>query len=235
MYDGEPARYWRSPPRTGKAPEARDTEVSGASARVVGGSRSGRGRDVNTGDLPGQTAVRPPAGVRAAIVAKKPGNAGGAKGGRKVYATEGTEHEGDPPTSRRRVGRREKRAGSPLKRNVSGASCDVRTALVRGAARGAAVPGWARTEPAPAAKSVRLRHGATRRLESRVREIRTHGSEGGAARQRAVPTPIDGDPAYATPSFSLRKSSIVNFRFPRIPHPASRIPHQRRPSHPLSG
>ena len=44
----------------------------------------GKGGDVNTGYLPGQDAARHPAEVRAAIVAVKPGNAGGAKGGRKV-------------------------------------------------------------------------------------------------------------------------------------------------------
>ena len=60
---------------------------------VVGGSMSGKGRAVNTGDLSGETGVhaakrpknRPP-GVRAAIGAKKSGNADGAKGGRKVDA-----------------------------------------------------------------------------------------------------------------------------------------------------
>jgi len=68
---------------------------------VVGGSRSGKGCDVNAGDLPGQDPKRDPAGVRAAIVAQasrgktedgmKPVTAepsrattGGAKGGRKA-------------------------------------------------------------------------------------------------------------------------------------------------------
>lgn len=51
---------------------------------MVGGSMSGKGRDVNTGDLPEQEIERFPAGVRAAIVAEKSGNADGAKGGRKV-------------------------------------------------------------------------------------------------------------------------------------------------------
>jgi RNA-directed DNA polymerase len=44
----------------------------------------GKGNDVTTGELPGQDVVRHPAEVRAAIVALKPGNAGGAKGGREV-------------------------------------------------------------------------------------------------------------------------------------------------------
>jgi RNA-directed DNA polymerase len=51
---------------------------------VVGGSMSGKGREVNTGGLPEQEVERLPAGVRAAIVATKSGNADGAKGGRKV-------------------------------------------------------------------------------------------------------------------------------------------------------
>jgi hypothetical protein len=55
---------------------------------VVGESMSGKGSAVNTGDLPGQEAARRPAGVRATIVAMKPGNAGGAKGGRKADASE---------------------------------------------------------------------------------------------------------------------------------------------------
>lgn len=41
---------------------------------------------MNTGDLPGQDVAGHPAGVRAAIVVSKPGNVGGAKGGRKVDA-----------------------------------------------------------------------------------------------------------------------------------------------------
>ena len=47
---------------------------------------SGKGGAVNTGDLPGQDVAGHPAEVRAVIVASKPGNAGGAKGGRKVDA-----------------------------------------------------------------------------------------------------------------------------------------------------
>ena len=53
---------------------------------MVGGSMSGKGGAMNTGDLPGQDVARHPAEVRAAIVATKPGNAGGAKGCRKVEA-----------------------------------------------------------------------------------------------------------------------------------------------------
>lgn len=59
-------------------------EVAAEDVGVVGDGMSGKGGAVNTGDLLGQEAARLPAGVRAAIVAMKPGNAGGAKGGRKV-------------------------------------------------------------------------------------------------------------------------------------------------------
>lgn len=51
---------------------------------MVGGSMSGKGGGVNTGDLSGQDVARHPAGVRAVIVAEKPGNAGRAKGGREA-------------------------------------------------------------------------------------------------------------------------------------------------------
>lgn len=49
---------------------------------VVGGGMVGRFDNVKQGDLSG-TRQRP-AGVRGAIVARKPGNAGGAKGSRKM-------------------------------------------------------------------------------------------------------------------------------------------------------
>jgi len=51
---------------------------------VVGGSRLGKEGEVNMGELAGQEAGRSPSAVRAAIGAKKSGNADGAKGGRKV-------------------------------------------------------------------------------------------------------------------------------------------------------
>jgi RNA-directed DNA polymerase len=66
-------------------------------AGVVGGSMSGKGGGVNTGDLPGQDAARHPAGVRAAIVALKPGNAGGAKGGRKADPSSEGQSEATSP------------------------------------------------------------------------------------------------------------------------------------------
>ena len=67
---------------------------------MVGGSMSGKGGGVNTGDLPGQGVARHPAGVRVAVVAMKPGNAGGAKGGREVDASsEGRNEEPSPEVS----------------------------------------------------------------------------------------------------------------------------------------
>lgn len=53
---------------------------------------------MNTGDLSGQTSGNgDSAGVRAAIVATKPGNAGGAKGGRKADASSATQGEEPSP------------------------------------------------------------------------------------------------------------------------------------------
>ena len=65
---------------------------------MVGGSMSGKGSDVTTGDLSGQTSGNgDSAGVRVAIVASKPGNAGGAKGGRKADASSDTRREEPSP------------------------------------------------------------------------------------------------------------------------------------------
>jgi RNA-directed DNA polymerase len=62
-----------------------DTEPVMEIVGVVGGSMSGKGGVVNTGDLFEQVVERPTQrGVRAAIVATKSGNSDGAKGGRKV-------------------------------------------------------------------------------------------------------------------------------------------------------
>jgi RNA-directed DNA polymerase len=60
------------------------TEVPAETVVVVGDSRSGKDCVVNAGELPEQDTARCPAEVRAVIVATKPGNAGGAKGGRKA-------------------------------------------------------------------------------------------------------------------------------------------------------
>ena len=58
---------------------------------------SGKGGGVNTGDLPGQDVARHPAGVRAVIVASKPGNAGGAKGGREADPSSEGQREARSP------------------------------------------------------------------------------------------------------------------------------------------
>ena len=59
---------------------------------------SGKGSAVNTGDLPGQVVAGPTtAEVRAAIVASKPGNSGGAKGGREVDESE--QRQSEAPSS----------------------------------------------------------------------------------------------------------------------------------------
>lgn len=59
---------------------------------------SGKGCDVNTGELPGQDVERHPAAVRAAIVALSPGNSGGAKGGRKVDSSNEGLSEANSPS-----------------------------------------------------------------------------------------------------------------------------------------
>ena len=108
--DDEPARERRSfETDEGVDLWGRATEAATGSCGVVGGSRSGKGCEVNAGDLPGKDARETgrPAGVRAAKVAQAsrgqseagtPGSAdrsrittGGAKGGRKANP------EGDRP------------------------------------------------------------------------------------------------------------------------------------------
>jgi hypothetical protein len=99
--------------------EVKDTEALGESFEVVGGSRSGKVRGVNAGDLPEQDAkgkTDAPAEVRAAVVAQasreehmrkdltlgtKPVNPGGAKCGRKANASS----EGDSEATSPRVPR----------------------------------------------------------------------------------------------------------------------------------
>jgi RNA-directed DNA polymerase len=58
---------------------------------------SGKGGVVNTGDLAGQEAERRSPEVRAAIVAKKPGNTEGAKGGREVEPSREGQREVNSP------------------------------------------------------------------------------------------------------------------------------------------
>lgn len=69
-----------------------DAVASQGAVGVVGDSMVGKGSAVNTGDLSGQESASSPTEVRAAIVAMKPGNSGGAKGGR----------EGDPSSEGQR-------------------------------------------------------------------------------------------------------------------------------------
>jgi len=92
----------------------RDTEAAKDSCRVVGGSRFGKGCEVNAGDLPGKDSSKgKPAGVRAAVVAqasrgqKQDGTTvttersrvtiGGAKGGRKANTSSERLGEETPP------------------------------------------------------------------------------------------------------------------------------------------
>jgi hypothetical protein len=76
-------------PGPAKSGKAHDAEGLGAKAIVGGGEVVGDGRLRRPDTLSGETCAapassRPGTGVRALIVALKPGNAGGAKGGRKV-------------------------------------------------------------------------------------------------------------------------------------------------------
>jgi RNA-directed DNA polymerase len=80
------------------ADDVRVTEASSETAAVVGGSRSGKDRVVNAGELPEQDTLRCPAAVRAAIVAMKSGNADGAKGGRKANPSEDGDRESNSPS-----------------------------------------------------------------------------------------------------------------------------------------
>ena len=81
---GEPASQRRSLGGEALQPErVIDTEARAGDVSVVGGSGTGKDDVVNAGELPGEDAARCPAEVRAAIVARKSGNADGAKGGRK--------------------------------------------------------------------------------------------------------------------------------------------------------
>ena len=140
---------------------------------------SGKGCDVNTGDLSGQKGVhaakRPksrPAGVRAAIVAKKSGNADGAKGGRKWDGKQAA----NPPESAHRLPlwlehARRKCLGKPKKSTYAREEHICHGLSLKCVeTRGAFVP-WT---PARVER-------VNPRLESRMRESRTSGSEGGVA------------------------------------------------------
>lgn len=105
---GEPASQWRSLGGEALQPErVRDTEARAGDVSVVGGSGTGKDDVVNAGELPGEEAARCPAEVRAAIVAKKSGNADGAKGGREANASCERIGEVKPPT----VPERDKQGG----------------------------------------------------------------------------------------------------------------------------
>jgi RNA-directed DNA polymerase len=76
---------------------ATDTEALTETASVVGDSRSGKERAVNAGELPEEDTARWPAAVRTVIVAKKSGNADGAKGGRKANPSKERQREENFP------------------------------------------------------------------------------------------------------------------------------------------
>jgi len=164
-------------------------------------------------------------GVRAPIVAAKRGNARRAKGCRKVDAawagrrtvpvvqclTWLDARDGpwpDGPGSSRRLGR--SACGRPSPEGCSAGVPPPSPSL------------GCSPLPRPMSRSVHPLWG-THRLESRVREIRTHGSEGGEARQLAFPTPIHLPPAsglakpylHAIPS---RLLSLGEFRQLAIRH-----------------
>ncbi len=93
----EPASDRRSLAATSSKPGRGDAEPVLQDVGVAGGSMSGKGGVVNTGDLPGQDVERHPAEVRAAIVVSKSGNADGAKGGRKTEpSSEGPSEDQSP-------------------------------------------------------------------------------------------------------------------------------------------
>ena len=82
--NGEPASERRSLDGQHIKPGRLCTDVKPENVGVVGGSMSGKANGVNTGGLPVQEIERFPAEVRADVVAKKSGNADGAKEGRKA-------------------------------------------------------------------------------------------------------------------------------------------------------
>lgn len=82
---GAVAKSWRAPARGGQGRIPRQSPMF-ARPHVIGDGMDGKEDAVKMGELPIQEAARPSAAVRAAIVASKPGNSGGAKGGRKAKA-----------------------------------------------------------------------------------------------------------------------------------------------------
>jgi hypothetical protein len=161
-----------------------NTDARMVPAGVVGDSMSGKegtredGRPAGTGGefrTADSTLEDRPVGVRAAIVAGMRGNARGAKGGRKAEAGE----RGGCQTSRYRLPvRARKPEAKPAPGHRELACQHHRKADAGGRS-------W-----------ITLRRGAgphrkvTCQSESRVREIRTHGSEGGAAQTNASSLPL---------------------------------------------
>ena len=136
---------------------------------VVGGSRSGRGCACEGGRSAGRDRSKErPGEFRAIIGAEKRGNARGAKGGRK--AERRTNRQGHDIRNRLLLGAR-----TPKTTTVCPGG-EYLSAEAIGNHRWPGVESWTPTVEL----SVLLRE-ANCRLESRVREIRSHGSEGGAA------------------------------------------------------
>ena len=171
----EPAREGRSPSHSTRETEARDGAVG-----VVGGSMSGKGSDVNTGDLSGTSGVHgrkpeePPGRSQSIHSSWEAGNDRGAKGCRKVEV--------------RRNDRRTKENQRECPRGLaSGGDSQVQLAWLTPKVRPTDLGTRRRAAPS------RL---STHRLESRMRESRTSGSEGGAEQPCSVPTPIHDSPPH---------------------------------------
>jgi len=101
MQIDEPARERRSLDASARPScDAQVTEASQEAVPVVGGGGSGKEDVVNAGDLRAEDvrASVQPAGVRVVIVAKKSGNADGAKGDRKTNASSERRREEPPPS-----------------------------------------------------------------------------------------------------------------------------------------
>jgi hypothetical protein len=109
-------------------PERNDEAAEDVS--VFGGGRSGRDCVVNAGDLPGKVTEPDllgrgdpcPAEVRAAIVATKPGNSGGAKGGRKANRLADSGSEVSSPSIRQRVDWEKRTCGNATRPNAESRS-----------------------------------------------------------------------------------------------------------------
>jgi hypothetical protein len=121
---------------------------------------------------------------RAFIVALKPGNAGGAKGRRKVKTPETVRDQTSSIAARLERGSAGRRRGSERLRASGGHPGNGMLAQARTHWANILLRPWLPIcdQPPPS--------GEYHRLESRMREIRPSGSEGGARQQCLVPTPI---------------------------------------------